>query len=75
MMGVMPRWARRTRRGLSALGLIGALCFARAAHADEPVASLSSAQDSGERPWAKGISADQQRAANERFLAGNALLK
>lgn len=74
-MGVMPAWARRTRRGFALLGLIGALCFARAAHADEPVASLSSGQESGERPWAKGVSAEQQRAANERFLAGNALLK
>jgi len=74
-MSVMPEWARSARRGFAALGLLGALCFARAAHADEPVASLSSAQESGERPWAKGVSVEQQRAANERFLAGNALLK
>ncbi|HEX2671611.1 MAG TPA: PEGA domain-containing protein [Polyangiaceae bacterium] len=74
-MRVVSEWAGRTRRGFAALGLIGALCFARAAHADEPVTSLSSAQDSGERPWAKGVTAEQQRAASERFLAGNALLK
>jgi len=57
------------------LSLLSALCFARPAHADEPVASLSSPQETGERPWAKGVSAEQQRAATERFLAGNALLK
>jgi len=74
-MSVLPEWARSLRRGFTALGLIGALCFARAAHADEPVTSLSSAQESGERPWAKGVSVEQQRAASERFLAGNALLK
>jgi hypothetical protein len=74
-MGVTPGWARSARRGFAALGMLAALCFVRPAHADEPVTSLSSAQDAVERPWAKGISAEQQRAATERFLAGNALLK
>jgi hypothetical protein len=68
-------WARRARHGFVALGLLSALCLARAAHADEPVTSLTSPQESGDRPWAKGVSAEHQRAATERFLAGNALLK
>jgi hypothetical protein len=75
MTGPRPSRAPRTRQACATLGLLAALCIARPAQAEDPVTSLSSAQEAGDRPWAKGVSADQQRAANERFLAGNALLK
>jgi len=68
-------WARRARRGFAALGMLAALAFVRPAHADEPVTSLSATQEGVERPWAKGISAEHQRAATALFLAGNSLLK
>jgi hypothetical protein len=75
MTGSKPRLAARTRHACAALSLLAALCVARPAQAEDPVTSLSTAQEAGDRPWAKGVSADQQRAANALFLAGNALLK
>jgi hypothetical protein len=68
-------FGQRTRHACAVLGVLAALCFAIPARAEDPVTSLSSAQDAGDRPWAKGVSVDQQRAANEGFLLGNGLLK
>jgi tetratricopeptide (TPR) repeat protein len=71
------------RRAVAAIALLAALCSrATESRADAPPAlsvDASSIQPTIEatpnRPWATGITEQNQQAAREKFLQGNALLK
>lgn len=70
----MRKSGRALRRLTSYLPVLALLLFVSTARAEEPLTELNRTQSSA-RPWARGVTPERQKVAEQLFLDGNRLLK